>query len=243
MKKKLTAVLTAWVLFLLVHAVASANDSVAANALSWSSCRIHAASGTTQSKGSGCYLGNQWVLTAAHVTDEDQDGRVLITTRAVESIEGTVIARDKISDMSLVRLDRPPRQLQPIQIAPSDPLRGDTVYQAGFGSDGKFRIVRGNVAMPQAGPDQRYSHVWFCQTGSARSGDSGGPVCNASGQLIGPLWGSDARITTSSRTSTTRGFITQCSHRIATPLRDGLRMLVGARPVNAYAGRQSSDFL
>ena len=229
------AIAVFWVLFLLVHAWAFANDSTASQALSWSSCRIHAQGHGSQSKGSGAYLGHRWVISAAHVTDEDIDGRVGVQDRAGGMLGGKVIARDQISDMSLIRLDTEPQRLRPIRLAQADPQNGETVYQAGFGGSGRFRIMRGRVTYPNAGPNQRYGYVWFGQTGEARSGDSGGPVCNAKGELIGPLWGSGQGQTSSSKATITRGFLNQVSHRVPTPLRDGLRVLIGARPVNAWS--------
>ena len=233
MKRILGALLFAWILFLLVHA-AHGNDAIASKVLSNASVRVVATDGNSQYLGSGGYIGHRMVLTAAHVTRGTR--QVHIVTRRGTRIPASVVAQDSSVDVSLLALSADPK-LQPLPIAGKNPQRGERIYFAGFGGmHQRFRIVKGNAVhyvSPMSGPQG----AWFETTYQARQGDSGGPTINAAGQLVGPLWGAGGNSTTSSATWTTRRFLTHSasSYRVPTPLRNGLRLLVGLPRLDARA--------
>ncbi len=72
---------------------------------------------------------------------------------------------------------------------------GDRLESCGYGPDGKlavniglFKGYRRSSAAPDAGPDD-----WMVISGYARGGDSGGPVFDRQGRVVGVLWGTDGQ--------------------------------------------------
>ena len=72
---------------------------------------------------------------------------------------------------------------------------GDRLESCGYGPDGKlavniglFKGYRRSTATPDDGPDD-----WMVISGHARGGDSGGPVFDRQGRVVGILWGTDGR--------------------------------------------------
>ena len=223
--------LALWVGFL--AGISLGNDAIASRVLSSASVRVVATDGRSMYFGSGSYVGHRLVLTAAHVTRKSI--QTYVVTRRGTRIGADVVAADQNADVALLSLESKPK-IAPLKLATANPQRGERIYFAGFGGTGKFRIVKGQatqfVSSMHGPPGQ-----WFESTYAARQGDSGGPTINAAGQLVGPLWGAGHNSTTSSTTATTRRFITQTcqSYRVPTPIRSGLRLLVGLPPVNARA--------
>jgi hypothetical protein len=70
---------------------------------------------------------------------------------------------------------------------------GEPLESVGFGSKGELAANTGTFIgyrrssnLATNAPDD-----WFMITGAARGGDSGGPVFNANGRVVGVLWGTD----------------------------------------------------
>ncbi len=143
-------------------------------------------------KGSGAFVadsvGARYVLTAAHIF---RDGRGQITA---QSLDGRIFAASLVlaseeCDVALLRVDAP-SDVPALTIAASWPRQGETVWRAGFGPNETLQelagVVKGYVKT------ERYSTYETLKIdGPARQGDSGGPVYNASGEIVGVLWGTD----------------------------------------------------
>ncbi len=145
-------------------------------------------------KGSGAFVadanGAKYVLTAAHIF---RDGRGAIT---VESVDGrdfpaTLVLASEEYDVALLRLETGAAQDVPALVVSSSwPKQGDVVWRAGFGPNetlkSDFGAVKGYVKT------SRYNAYETLKiAGVARQGDSGGPICNRSGEIVGVLWGTD----------------------------------------------------
>jgi len=116
------------------------------------------------------------------------------------AVHGKVIAVDKIADLAIIRIDSVPEKLEAIALAPVSPDPGDSVHSIGnAGKSGAlFGYVRGTVR-------QVYNKAWqaeleprkvaqfkakVIETDSPTNpGDSGGPLLNDKGQLIGVTQG------------------------------------------------------
>lgn len=145
--------------------------------------------------GSGTLVASDLILTCDHLFRDDrsrqsQIGRVSVTFANGEGSEGEVIAQDPIWDLALLRLRHPPRSAHPVSISQTLPRPGDAIVSCGFGGRGavweNFGQVKGY------GQDKHRSTSstdTLIVSGTARSGDSGGPMFNAEGELCGVLWG------------------------------------------------------
>ncbi len=145
--------------------------------------------------GSGIYLGCNHVLTCQHVirdapqrADRKQICNVIFTDGTVAA--GVVVCTDTPYDVAVIQVDRAPDNLPEVKWAPSNPQPGEPVYSIGAGSTGSLAYVARRV-IGYVGPAGRRPD-WFEMTSPARGGDSGCPIFDAEGRLIGPLWGSGA---------------------------------------------------
>ena len=125
---------------------------------------------STSSAGSCTVIEPSLVLTAAHVVGQS----VATVDCAGEKIRGKVIALNLYKDWALVRLERPikvtPRSIR------KEPLKeNDVVFAIGYGGQG-YGYTRG-----------RYTRGIL--RGRAVSGDSGGPICDVAGKLVGVIRG------------------------------------------------------
>lgn len=100
-----------------------------------------------------------------------------------EKFEGTMIDSDDTADLAIVSLDAP--SAEPIQICPVASKPGDKVTVAGYGKTGCYRTTSGIVT--GFGRMKDGKNHYLMMTGGSRMGDSGGPMLNVSGELVGVL--------------------------------------------------------
>lgn len=116
------------------------------------------------------------------------------------AVDARVIAVDKKADLAILQLRAVPDEAEPIPLAASSPDPGDTVHSIGSAgkSDALFGYVKGSVR-------QVYKKEWraeleprrvatfearVVETDSATNpGDSGGPLLNDQGELVGVTQG------------------------------------------------------
>jgi len=144
--------------------------------------------------GSGVYLGNRLVLSCAHLFPPKRQGRrlgrIVVSFPDGEATTAELLDQDDVWDLAILRLAHPPRQSHQATWAAATPKVGETVVSMGYGGRG---AVWCNVARVRG-----YAFAKVRQTGAvdtvllsgrARPGDSGGPIFNAHGRLVGILWG------------------------------------------------------
>lgn len=136
--------------------------------------------------GSAVLVSEDELLTAAHVVDGSSAMRVLFKDGT--KIKASVVASIQSSDIALIKLDKPYREVAPAVLADSDDTRiGSPVFIIGspFGisqtlSIGHLsgRLNRGEMAGG--------APIEFLQTDTAiNTGNSGGPMFNTDGEVIG----------------------------------------------------------
>lgn len=150
---------------------------------------IHASlGGGSANKGSGTYIGNGLVITAAHVTTGIRNIRVTFPKDGV--ISGTLIGEDRSWDVALVRLSSSPRRAKGCKLGP-DVRPGDSIYVCGY-SQQELLIRRGQY-MGEKACTGGASTDWVEISTPSWPGDSGGAFLREDGSFVGPLWGSDFR--------------------------------------------------
>lgn len=144
-------------------------------------CRVLAGDGI----GSGVLIAPQWVLTAKHVISGAGSARCQFGP-ATYSVDFAPMSQT--SDVCLLHLTGTPAvAAQPL--AASDIQPGQSCFLAGYDSGRRLRVYDGRVTQT-AWNGGRVASVRHTQARMAIPGNSGGPVWNESGQVVGPLWGS-----------------------------------------------------
>jgi hypothetical protein len=149
--------------------------------------------GSCRSYGSGTIIHDDKhqaiVLSCAHLFREGT-GQVQVRLADGRMVTARPKAIDTTWDLSALEIDSP--GIAPVQLATAVPLPGQRLQSCGFGPNGVYQCNSGAVQGYANGPNTK-TYETLCLAGSARDGDSGGPVLNQHGELVGVLWGTDGR--------------------------------------------------
>jgi S1-C subfamily serine protease len=162
-------------------------------------------------------MGNRLVVTNNHVVRNakevrvyfsayDEKGELITDSRVYEknfealkaariAMVGRVVARWKDKDLALVQLPQLPAEAQALPLAAESAQPGETVHS--IGSSGAndaclWRYTRGFVRNSYRCPNRK---IFYLETDSAtNSGDSGGPMVNDNGEIVGIVVSQDTRL-------------------------------------------------
>jgi hypothetical protein len=158
--------------------------------------------GRTRQIGSGVII--VWnrrlvVLTARHVVSGAKDIRIWTHRGATYSVRPLNV--DATWDCAV--LEVPAESVNAVKELAVDIAFGDEAMDlksgqlesCGYGPDGKLAVNIGNFQRYTRSTHQRSDGPddWFVIAGHARQGDSGGPVFNKAGKVVGVLWGTDGQ--------------------------------------------------
>ena len=137
--------------------------------------------------GSGVLIEGGLILTAAHVVQTAN--LVLVTFYDGQEIFGTVIGLAPQADVAILRLESVPRNVPELPLGDSDAVRtGDDIIVVGAPFGLAYTLTKGIIS-GRSSLDQKISsldEVEFFQTdASINSGNSGGPMFNMEGAVIG----------------------------------------------------------
>jgi len=127
--------------------------------------------------GSGVYIGERTVLTNAHVVSDHAE--VTVVTGHGE-FSGAVVARNVRRDVALVRTEN---KSKPVYISRARPHPGEPLFVIGtpLNESLSHTVTKGILSA-----ERQLHGLRFYQTdASINRGNSGGPVFNASGELVG----------------------------------------------------------
>ncbi|MEE8452846.1 MAG: serine protease [Thermoguttaceae bacterium] len=151
--------------------------------------RVRASENGGASFGSGTLIGRTEkhgvVLTNWHVV-RDATGQISVRFPDGFRSAATVLETDETWDLAALMIWRP--DVEPVPIVDAKPQSGDRLTIAGYGS-GTYREATGKVTQ-FVSPGQNHPFEMVEVDVEARSGDSGGPILNESGQMAGVLFGS-----------------------------------------------------
>ena len=129
------------------------------------------------------------VVTCQHMFREGT-GTITCTFADGQQAKADLLCADPAWDLAALLVRAP--NAEPIEVAATAPRAGEIVLSSGYGPDGTYWANRGSVKGYVRTQATRTSETLEI-TGRARGGDSGGPMLNAKGELVGVLWGTDGR--------------------------------------------------
>jgi S1-C subfamily serine protease len=134
-----------------------------------------------QGHGSGVHIGNQYVVTSAHVV-ADVTGAVSVKADDGSLINATVLWAKTKYDVALLRLERK-GNIAAASLACRDPNEGETLSSRGSPGSIEFVTTYGRVA----GAPRKHAGIEsvFVYDGTIGPGMSGGGVFDATGKLVG----------------------------------------------------------
>ena len=133
----------------------------------------------------GVYIGDGRVVCAAHAVRGDRDGLVPLTLHKGEKVIGKIVEIFKTNDLAHLKIVKGRIQkARGIGLSAANPKVGETVWRGGYVPDGRLLWHRGKVQSVTEDGKLRI-------TPFSIGGQSGGPVLNARGRLVGVLYGSN----------------------------------------------------
>ncbi len=142
-----------------------------------------------QSLGSGFILNAEgFILTNNHVVKDATD--ILVTLSDGRQFKAAVVGKDALTDVALIKLSNPPKELTTVVLGDSDALRqGDFVLALGSPLGLRDTATLGIVSAKHRGqisPAGGGTYDDFIQTDAAiNPGNSGGPLFNLRGEVVG----------------------------------------------------------
>lgn len=128
-----------------------------------------------------------FLVTNQHVVNET--GRVLVKFTRGESVPGTVVGTDPLSDLAVVRVEQPPEYADPLTLDADQPTPGETVAALGSPYGLRSTITSGIVSGTNRSIETRYGFAIpnTVQTDAPiNPGNSGGPLVTCpGGDVIG----------------------------------------------------------
>ncbi len=129
------------------------------------------------------------VLSCAHLFGRTAE-RIVVAFPNGRQYTARLLAIDRQWDLAALAIDPP--GVKPVELARSYPRPGQLLRSCGYGSAGRYWCNTGRVlGYTRTAATNTYETLVL--SGLARDGDSGGPVFDQEGRLVGVLWGTDGR--------------------------------------------------
>ena len=173
--------------------------------------------GSSRALGSGTLVaaadGRGLVVTCAHLF-RDGTGELSVRVSERSRFEAQLLKADASADLAALEIRDP--EIPPITVSDTAVRPGEPLVSCGFGSDGRLWCNRGQalgyVTTVGAQPTETLE-----LSGSARFGDSGGPVLDRRGQLVAVLFGTDGHVVDGTYCGRVRKFLAELTPRFCRP--------------------------
>ena len=141
----------------------------------------------SQGLGSGAVISKSGlILTASHVVN---DAKNILVEIDEEHYTAKIIRNSVNADVALIKLDLPPDNLEPLKLGDSDDVRiGEQIFVVGFPHGLGKTFTEGYIGGRHVQKKQfsDLNDIEMFQTdASINSGNSGGPIFNMKGEIIG----------------------------------------------------------
>ena len=201
-------------------------DSVMPSVVSITTTQYAQRAGTEVASGYGSgfvYSADGLIATNNHVVEGA--GRIYVTLNGDEQqYEAEVVATDSYSDLAILKIDK--TGLTPVKFGSSSSLRlGDTVFVIGSPYNGLFAnsVSSGIVSGLNREMVLNSATQTFIQTDAAvNPGNSGGPMFNANGELVGIITRKSMLSTVTGETTSIEGIGFAITSDVASPVLEQL---------------------
>lgn len=152
--------------------------------------------GRGQARGTGAivtYRDEKFIVTARHVVASAHSVQVKAHDGRVA--EAAVLEQDRVYDVAVLGLPSSFGDLPAIELANRHPQSGELLQSAGFGGRDWPGWRNGRFMGWRSPPQSNAPSDWFVISVPAEPGDSGGPIVDREGKLMGVLWGTDGAST------------------------------------------------
>lgn len=171
------------------------SPAVAQAATSVLKIRGKAPSCSRQLEGSGFVIGPQLVLTNAHVVAGTDETGVEVAGKRGRTVEldARVVLYDPETDLAVLRV--PELDVDPLAFEQTPAKAGDDVLVLGYPLDGPFTATAGKIRqmINLKGPDiydtGEITRQVYTVRAVVRSGNSGGPMIDPGGRVVGVVFG------------------------------------------------------
>jgi len=143
------------------------------------------------------------VLTCAHLFREGM-GTLTVHFAGGQVSAARLLRIDAAADLAALEVAAPP--VRPIEIADRSPQPGEPLVSCGLGSDGRLWCNRGH-ALGYVTVLGRQGTETLELSGSARQGDSGGPVFDGEHRLVGVIFGTNGQVVDATYCGRVRKFL------------------------------------
>ncbi len=166
------------------------------------------------------------VITAAHLFTEGT-GDVEVKFPNGDRYAARLEVLDKTWDLALLGIRKP--GAAPVAIASTKPAIGDLLTAGGYPQGNPYRTVTGRFSR-WVGPGGGQPFDMLDMAARVEQGDSGGPILNGRGQLVGIISGCDGRYTTGPCFPRIRAILRAVLRRSARAVDGSVRAALGAPP-------------
>ena len=141
-------------------------------------------------QGSGFHIGGGYIVTARHVTDRDETGRLLspkevrVMTTELDELPATLIGVNAFLDIAVYRITDEGSVLPPATFTDREPQTGEELFTVGYPLGWGPAIGFGRLGNPNTYIPTVETRLFQVDL-SACSGNSGGGLFNADGDIVG----------------------------------------------------------
>ncbi|AQQ75449.1 trypsin-like peptidase domain-containing serine protease [uncultured archaeal virus] len=140
--------------------------------------------------GTGWFVSNKYIVTAGHVVSYQTNAKVTLIKGDYSEV-GYVIYTDSLTDIAIIKVEKPPSSTYIFSLAAKDPEKGQTIFVLGYPYE-LYKLM-GDLAKMSMNPRVSMGvAAWVDQdkklfeiSASVDSGNSGGPITDQFGNVIG----------------------------------------------------------